>query len=48
MKPEIFQDREDFVELGHFNEHFVKNTRRKALWENIMEFFLRLDTIKTF
>ena len=28
-QPEIFQDRGDFVELGHFNKHFVKNTRKK-------------------
>ena len=33
MQPENFQIRGGFVELGHFDKHFVKNTR------NIMEFF---------
>ena len=26
-QPEIFQGREDFVELGHLDKHFVKTTR---------------------
>ena len=25
-RPEIFQGRRDFVELGHVDKHFVKNT----------------------
>ena len=29
-QPEIFQGRGGFVELGHFDKHFVKNTRKKA------------------
>ena len=28
-QPEIFQGRGGFVELGHFDKHFVKNTRKK-------------------
>ena len=30
---------------GHFDKHFVKNTRRKVPQGNVLEFFL--DTIKT-
>ena len=30
VQPEIFQDRRGFVELGHFDKHFVKNTRKKG------------------
>ena len=26
--PEIFQDREGFVEFGHFDKLFVKNTKK--------------------
>ena len=29
-QPEIFQGRGSFVELGHFDKHFVKNTRKKG------------------
>ena len=46
MQPEIFQGRGGFVELGHFDKHFVKNTRKKVPLEKILEFFL-LDTLKT-
>ena len=35
-----------FVELGHFDKHFVKNTRIKSSTGNISEFFL-VDTPKT-
>ena len=28
MQPNIFQNTGDFVELGHFDKHFVKNTRK--------------------
>ena len=28
-QPEVFQDRGGFVELGHFDKHFVKNTQKK-------------------
>ena len=31
MEPEGFQSRGDFVELGHFDKHFVKNARKKRL-----------------
>ena len=34
------------MELGHFDKHFVKNTRKKVPPEKILEFFL-LDTLKT-
>ena len=29
-QPEIFQGRGGFVELGHFDKDFVKNTRNKG------------------
>ena len=45
-QPKMFQGRGGFEELGHFDKHFVKNTRKKALQGNILEFFL-LDTLKT-
>ena len=45
-QPEIFQGRGGFVELGHFNKHFVKNTIKNAPQGKIMELFL-LDTLKT-
>ena len=35
-----------FVELGHFDKHFVKHTRKGAPQGKILEFFL-LDTLKT-
>ena len=31
---EISQCRGDFVELGHFDKHFVKNTRKKRPFGN--------------
>ena len=34
-QPEIFQGRGSFMELGHFNKHFVKNTRKKVPPGNI-------------
>ena len=33
-----------FVEFGHFDKHFVKNTRKKGPAGKILEFFL-LDTL---
>ena len=33
-------------EPGHFDKLFVKNTKKEAMQENILEFFL-LDTLKT-
>ena len=39
-QPEIFQNREGFMGLEHFDKHFVKNTRK------IVEFFL-LNFLKT-
>ena len=43
---ETFQGRGDFVKLGQLDKHFVKDTRKKALQENILDYFL-LDTLKT-
>ena len=36
-----FQGRGGFMELGHFNKHFAKNTRKKYILQ-----FLLLDTLK--
>ena len=41
-QPEIFQDRGGFVEVGHLDKHFVKNTRKKSPQGNFLEFFLLL------
>ena len=30
MQPNIFQGWGGFVELGHFDKHFVKNTRKRG------------------
>ena len=44
-QPEIFQDRGGFVEVGHLDKHFVKNTRKKV---PAREFFgIFSPTIKT-
>ena len=32
-QPEFFQGRGGFMELEHFDKHFVKNTRREDLAE---------------
>ena len=40
------KERGGFVELGHFDKRFVKNTRIKSSTGNISEFFL-VDTPKT-
>ena len=45
-QPEIFQVRVGLVKLGHFDKHFVKNSRKKTPSGKISEFFL-LDTLKT-
>ena len=44
-QPETFQGSRGFVELGHFDKHFIKSTK-EAPQGNILEFFL-LDTLKT-
>ena len=46
MQPELFQGRRIFMEIGHFDKHFVKNTRKKRPNEKHLEYFL-LDTMKT-
>ena len=38
---EVFQGREGFGELGHFDKYFVKNLRKKAPQRKILEFFLQ-------
>ena len=39
-RPEIFQGRGGFVELGHLDKHFVRNTRKKGpARENLWNFF---------
>ena len=43
-QPDIFQGRECFVKLRHFDKHFGKNTQKQA--GKILDFFL-LDTLKT-
>ena len=30
VQPEILQDRGGFVEVGHVDKHFVKNTQKKG------------------
>ena len=40
MQPRIFQSREGFVQLGHLDKRFVKNTGKKA-GENLGDFSLR-------
>ena len=45
-QPELFQGRGSFVQLGHFDKHFIKKSSKKAPQENILEFFL-IDTFKT-
>ena len=42
-QPEIFQGRGGFVKLGHFDKHFVKNSRKIDPAEKVSEFF-SLDT----
>ena len=34
-----------FVKLGHFDKHFIKKSRKKALQGKILKFFL-LDTLR--
>ena len=43
MQPEVFQGRESFVELGHLDNYFVRNTRKKA---PTGKYFFLLDTLK--
>ena len=43
---EIFKSKGGFVELGHFNETFFKNARKKDPQGKILELFL-LETLKT-
>ena len=30
IQPKVFQSRGGFVKLGHFDKHFVKNSRKKG------------------
>ena len=38
-QPEIFQGRGGFVKLGHFDKHFVKNSRKRAAQGKFLSFF---------
>ena len=41
-QPEVFQGREGFMKLGHFDKHFLKNSRKKSrAGENFGGFFPR-------
>ena len=41
-QPENFQGRGGFVELGHFDKLFIKNTGKKSpTWKNFGAFYLR-------
>ena len=50
VRTEIFQGKGGFLELGHFDKHFVKNTRKKRAhrekfaWEPIKVQIFRLST----
>ena len=39
VKPEIFQGKGGFVELEHFDKHFVKNTKKMPRREKFWSFF---------
>ena len=43
---ENFQGRGGFMELGHFDKHFLRKNTKKAPQGNILELFV-LDTVKT-
>ena len=45
-QPEIFHGRESFIELGHFDKHFIKSKRKKGPAGKILELFL-IDNLKT-
>ena len=38
-QPEVFQGSGGFVELGHFDKHFVKNKEKKSSQGKNLEFF---------
>ena len=38
-QPEIFQGREGFMKLRHFDKDFLKNSRKKAPQAKILEVF---------
>ena len=42
---DIFKVRRSFLELGHFDKHFLENTCKKGPLGKIVEFFL-LDFVK--
>ena len=45
-QPENLQGRRGFVELEHFDKHFIRNSRKKAPQREFLEFF-PLATLKT-
>ena len=48
VRTEIFQGKVGFVELGHFDKHFVKNTRKKKGPQGKIFEFYHLDTVKNY
>ena len=40
-QPELFQGRGGFVELGHFDQLFVKNTKKGSAGKNFVAFSTR-------
>ena len=46
VQPEVFQGSGGFLEFGHFNKHFVKNTRAEGPVGKTFAFSF-LDTLKT-
>ena len=47
-QPEVFQGRGGFVELGHFDKHFVKNKTKKCLAGKKFVVFLPKYFLKKF
>ena len=46
-QPEILQGRGGFMELDHFDKHFVKNKRKKGPAEKNFGVFFVMYTLKT-
>ena len=45
MQPQNFPGKRSFVELELFNKHFIKNTRKKKPYKEILWSFFLLDTL---
>ena len=44
VQPEIFKSRGDFLKLGHFDKHFVRNKEKGPAGKNFSVFFPTLKT----